>query len=329
MISTERFVPEIECDGVPRDLRPRGSASRGDALRGSTFRDWVIALLLLVLVGPAIDGASLQGQGVAPIPADDVSQFPVLKKQYLGLTWHDFDRGLARAKEERQVVLLVVEDAEQTIWPQLEGVVTGKRLLKLLDKVVRIAVPSAQGEAPDPKQDPALPKGSGGFTVRRLLGNLEGKGAIVLLDSERTLLKRWDKTPSKSNFRKILVKALQLNAALVEKSERISKLLAKSSYALELKKFRESVQLYLQAEKVGFRSGSAAAEKATALRKKLDDLMAKGEKEAKAFVDKKALGKAVDRYERLVRNFPFPDRQRSWRKEITELWRLIRSPYGR
>ena len=40
------------------------------------------------------------------------------------------------------------------------------------------------------------------------------------------------------------------------------------------------------------------------------------------------LTQALDRYERLLRDFPFPDKVKGWRKEITELSRRIFFPGG-
>ena len=257
-------------------------------------------LVVALLVAMALGGA-------------DGDRKPADKPGPGGLRWYPLGDGLKLAKKERRPVLFVAVAAKAPFWTRLEEeLFASKSVLGRLERFVpATADPALDGAEPPPP-----------LTVKGLLGDLRGKPAVALLDFRGRVLKRWDDVvPARIKFVKGLKHAAARNEDLARTFGKVEKDLRRVRYGLEIKKYREAVLALLRARAAMIPPQSETGAAITELQAKLEALYLKGEKEAKKLEKDRKLAAAIARYERLIKEFPFPDKVTEWRKKVAELWR--------
>lgn len=172
---------------------------------------------------------------------------------------------------------------------------------------------------------PVVSNGPAPAVLREILGDVGREPVIVLLDFRSRILHRWvAQIPSRAEFAK------QAKLALVENDQRASQLktgaaaLRKVRYALEVGKHREAVLLLFEAEALKLPAEDPIALDLKALRQQLEGEYQKRFEEANALAEKREYLEAIELLDALLREFPFPEREKSTRQEISRLWSLIR-----
>ncbi|MEE8141709.1 MAG: hypothetical protein V3T77_01285 [Planctomycetota bacterium] len=224
-----------------------------------------------------------------------------------GLVWERPEPGLTQAREKRQPIFLVVPGKEpESFWATLESeLFRSSRIRKHLRSFVPITVP-----VPAPKQ------------VQEILGSVGNSSLLVLLDFRGKILQRWEsKTPSRGVFTRELKSARLRNHQLAQRYADVEKYLERSRYALKIKKVRESVLAWLKAEEVPLPPDSEPAHKRVEVRSDLDQIYQKYLGEGSKLEEQGKWSEAVLRYEKMIKDFPFPKKIRELRRKITELWR--------
>lgn len=227
-----------------------------------------------------------------------------------GIEWLDVEAGLALAAKERRAICLVIPGPEpESHWASLEeSLFKSTKVTKRIQAFVPIAL---SGEVPG--------------VLRGILGDVGREPMIVLLDFRNKILQRWvNEIPSRDRFSTLAKVALLENEQLATKFKSAAAAVRKIRYAVELRNYRDSVLLLLEAEGLQLPAEDPTALDLKAVRTVIEDEYRSRFDQAREFEQKREYVRAIEHLEALLRDFPFPDREKATRQEIRRLWSLIR-----
>lgn len=254
---------------------------------------------MLLLLPPAL----FAGEEAAPA-----------SKERFGLQWLSPKAGAAQAQKERKPRLVVVPGAEgDGYWKLLgERFLDNKKVQELLARFVVVE---------------AAPGSAGLRRLETVLGSLENRQLVAILDFEGKLLARWkDEPPRRRAFRKAAKQAAEANQKVAQLHKAVEQSIAKARYALKQEKYRDSVLHVLAALKPELPAESELMQKAREVEAAIMKVYHKHEAEGQAAEDDKRYVQAIEKYDKMIRDFPFPERVKELRRRISELYNRIRQP---
>lgn len=226
-----------------------------------------------------------------------------------GVTWLDSEAGFEKATKERTAICILITGPESAgLWSQLEsGFLKSASTRKLIARCV-----------------PVLVEGKPSETVRRLLGEVGKEPMLVLLDFRQQIIQRWTGAfPERREFAKHAKHGISENARVAASFKKGETALRKIKYAIEIKKYRQAVETLIAAEALQLPPDDDLTARLGETRKKLEAEWGRRHQEAKDLEEKRSYTQAVTALEALLRDLPFPERDKLVRRDITRLWSLI------
>ncbi|MEM7167757.1 MAG: hypothetical protein AAF581_20065 [Planctomycetota bacterium] len=249
-------------------------------------------------------------------PAEKEPQKPPAKPalpERCGVSWYTPEAGATEAAKARKPQLVVVPGGEgDGYWKQLASLLEHRSVQKVLGHFVAVD---------------ASPESPGLAQLEHSLGSLQNRQMIVVIDFEGRLLARWkDDVPRRRVFLKGLRQAAKSNDELATTHRSVEQELAKARYALKLKEYRQAVLHVLAAKKPALPPESDLMAQVRDVQKGIDDVYRKREDEAKELEEKRHYVAAIEKYDKMIRDFPFPERMKELRRRITHIYNLIQQP---
>lgn len=279
---------------------------------------WVIvpasAAAPLFAQAPPEEGRGEAGEAKPKDAADADEKAELPKPLRVGpgeLQWWSLEIGRMRAAESRKPMVLAVPGSEsEKFWKQLDDRVLSYKSTR--KKIKDFVLVTGSGDADD---------------IRALVGALKGDPLVAFVDFRGTVYDRFKGTvPERSRFTKGIKKIVSRNEALKQKFATVEAELKKARYGLEIKKYRPAVEALLKAKAVSLPPSSPPLAEIAALTKEFEAAFADKEKEAEEHDENERGVQAIKVYEELVKEFPFPDHVKKWRRKISELWRKVYGP---
>lgn len=152
------------------------------------------------------------------------------------------------------------------------------------------------------------------------LGALEEKPAVFLLDFRGVVLFRWSgEMPKRTPLFKEMSKAQTRNALVADQYRLCQEKADKARYAVTLEEYRKAVLLVLEAEHMALPAESPPAKAVAEARKSLEERYRVADAEARDLEDKKRYEPALEKYQAMREQFPFPERLKELDRKIARL----------
>lgn len=225
-----------------------------------------------------------------------------------GVEWHPAAKALELSKKERLAILVVVPGRESDrTWTELQ-----KQLLRFgtVKKWLKRVVPmEADGDSRE---------------LTDLVGEVGGTSEVLVLNFRGAVLHRWrGEVPKRRDFIREMKLAVSENHALANRFAQGERALRTIRLAIKLGKYRNAVQALLGTAGLSLPPDAKITLDLENERAEIEKEYVKRDKHIKKLEEQRRYTSVLARLEDLLREFPFPEREKGIRKRITYAQSMI------